>query len=145
MELVRDLQSQHDALSEELFGEGKGLTKIVRDLAALTKFTQPIPEVDMRLKELAETAVFLKKGHQEVAEYCDQNSRDMEQYYNTMEQRSGLGSVALLRGTVLGPLVVLVAPPLAGPNAQAFDRPGYHFHPTVARDRLVLRERHAAC
>jgi len=48
-EVVKQAARNREDLLDSLFGDGKGLTKLARDLAALTAFCQPIPEMQKHM------------------------------------------------------------------------------------------------
>mmetsp|Transcript_63157 Transcript_63157/g.175113 ORF Transcript_63157/g.175113 Transcript_63157/m.175113 type:complete len:680 (+) Transcript_63157:97-2136(+) len=90
MEVVRELQRQREDLLEDLYGEDKGLTKLTRDLAALTRFCEPLPEVQRAVVDVRERQALLeaqgaelrdvvRKHQEQFKEFADQAVRQMLQ------------------------------------------------------------------
>lgn len=77
MDLVRELQREREELMEELFGEGKGLTELNRELTLLTKFCAPLPAVEKKLKETVEHFTILQGKQQENSAFCIKNKDEL--------------------------------------------------------------------
>mmetsp|Transcript_63989 Transcript_63989/g.208764 ORF Transcript_63989/g.208764 Transcript_63989/m.208764 type:complete len:659 (+) Transcript_63989:132-2108(+) len=87
MQCIRELQIQRQDLLEDLFGEGKGLTRTDRDLSELRKFTAPMVEMMRELESMREKSVVLETSQAEVLKYIGKNRSEMVTFYKGIDDK----------------------------------------------------------
>lgn len=87
MIFIRELQMQRVELLEDLYGEGKGLTKLSSDLLALTKFTLGLPALETRVHEIIDRMTGLETSQKGVQEYVAGHRVDMARFAKSVDSK----------------------------------------------------------
>lgn len=77
---VTEVQKLHNALTEELFGEHKGLTKLREDLTQLTQFVDPLPQIQADVNSISETQSRLETRQENCEDFCKQSQKSYEAF-----------------------------------------------------------------
>jgi len=87
LELIRELQRQRDALLLDIFGEGKGLTKLRQDLIQLQNFVAPLPGMESSLQSALDRMCLLEKHLSESGEELRVQREAHEEFHAHIKQK----------------------------------------------------------
>lgn len=82
---IAEVHRLHNNLTEELFGDAKGLTKLRSDLAELTKFVSHLPQIEFEVEDLGRKQAQLGLRQDECESFCKKAQASYQDFTSICE------------------------------------------------------------
>lgn len=86
-ERISDVHKQHNALIEDLYGEGKGLTKLGAEIVQLQVFTAPLPQIESDVGSLFRSVNDLEIRQISVEDACSKAQASYKEFTTHVEKK----------------------------------------------------------